>query len=118
MTLVSKIVIGAVAVAVIGAGGAAVLSGVFPTSKDTHPPCEELPTRTEADAALTGNQALAADIEALGDGISVVVGTPCPEGQDRALIQVTYGSGSEHEAIGDLLRHRDGFGVPVHLVEK
>ncbi|MEH1124997.1 hypothetical protein [Micromonospora sp. CPCC 206061] len=45
----------------------------------------------EADAALTRNQTLAADIEALGDGISVGLGTPCPEGQDRALIQVTYG---------------------------
>ncbi|HEX5595820.1 MAG TPA: hypothetical protein VFX61_07350 [Micromonosporaceae bacterium] len=118
MSLVSKIAISAVAVVAIGAGAAAVLGGVFPTSSDTHPPCEELPTAAEASAALTKNHSLATDIEALGKGISVEVGSPCPKGQDRALIQVTYGSQSEREAIGSLLARRDGFGVPVHLVEK
>lgn len=118
MTLASKIVIGAVAVAVLGAGGAAVFGGVFPMSENTHPPCEELPTRAEATAALDRNRTLVADLEKLGRDISVGVGTPCPEGQDRALIQVTYGSDKEHEAVGDLLVRRDGFGVPVHLVEK
>ncbi|MEV0609603.1 hypothetical protein AB0I61_24865 [Polymorphospora rubra] len=103
--------------AVIGAGAAATLGGVFPMSRDTHPPCEELPTAAVAATALTENRTLADDIEALGDGISVAVGSPCPKGQDRALIQVTYGSKSERDAIGSLLARRDGFGVPVHLVE-
>jgi hypothetical protein len=114
MRLASKIVIGAVAAAAIGT--AAVLGGAFPVSRDTHPPCQELPTTAEATAALTENRALADDIEALGEGISVGVGSPCPEGQGRALIQVTYGSRSERDAIGGLLSRRDGLGVPVHLV--
>jgi len=118
MSTVTKIALGVVVLAAIGAGGAAVFGGAFSTTKDDHPPCEELPTRAQADAALTKNRALATDIEALGKGISVGVGTPCPKGQDRALIQVTYKSDSEHEAIGDLLVRRDGFGVPVYLVEK
>ncbi|MEV8515390.1 hypothetical protein [Dactylosporangium sp. NPDC051484] len=118
MRLISKIVIGAVAVAVIGTGAAAALGGVFPMSSDTHPPCEQLPTAAEANAALARNQALAQDIEALGGGISVGVGSPCPKGQDRALIQVTYESKSERDAIGGLLTRRDGFGVPVYLVER
>ncbi|MEU2614565.1 hypothetical protein ABZ570_23745 [Micromonospora sp. NPDC007271] len=118
MSLVTKIAVGAVAVVAIGAGAAAVLGGVLPMSTDTHPPCEELPTAAEARAALSKNETLAADIEALGGGISVEVGSPCPKGQDRALIQVTYGSKPEREAIGSLLARRDGFGVPVHLVEK
>ncbi|MEV4465863.1 hypothetical protein AB0J51_19835 [Micromonospora echinofusca] len=117
MRLIFKIVIGVVAVAVLGAGAAAVL-GVLSMSSDTHPSCEELPTAAEATVALTRNQALAEDIEALGDGISVGVGKPCPEGQDRALIQVTYGSKSEREAVGRQLADRDGFGVPVHLVRR
>ncbi|MFG1955877.1 hypothetical protein [Micromonospora sp. NPDC048830] len=118
MSLVSKIAIGVVAVVAIGAGAAAALGGVFPTSTDTHPPCEELPTAAEARAALSRNESLATNIEALGEGISVEVGSPCPKGQDRALIQVTYGSKPEREAIGNLLLRHDGFGVPVHLVEK
>ncbi|MFI1194794.1 hypothetical protein ACH4T9_16260 [Micromonospora sp. NPDC020750] len=116
MSLLSKIAIGAVAVVALGA--AVALGGVFPTSTDTHPPCEELPTTAEASAALTRSGSLATDIAALGKGISVEVGSPCPKGQDRALIQVTYGSKSEREAISSLLARRDGFGVPVHLVER
>ena len=37
--------------------------------------------------------------------------------QDRALIEVTYDSSSERDAISNLLGNRDGFGVPVHLVQ-
>ncbi|MEV6927832.1 hypothetical protein AB0M46_25485 [Dactylosporangium sp. NPDC051485] len=118
MRLTSKIAIGAVVVAVIGTGAAAVLGGGFPMPGDTHPPCAQLPTAAEANAALARNQALAHDIEALGAGISVGVGSPCPKGQDRALIQVTYESKSERDAIGGLLTRRDGFGVAVHLVER
>ncbi|TDB82180.1 hypothetical protein [Micromonospora sp. KC721] len=118
MSLVSKIAIGAVVVVAVGAGAAAVLGGLFPMSSNTHPPCEELPATAEATAALTKNQAFATDIEALGKGISVDVGSPCPKGQDRALIQVTYGSKPEREAIDRLLARRAGFGVPVYLVEK
>jgi hypothetical protein len=118
LKLVFKIAIGAVAVVLISAGAAVGLGGVLPSSSDTHPPCEELPTVAEATAGLAANQALADDIEALGDGISVRVGMPCPDGQDRALIEVTYRSKSEREAIGRLLTHRDGFGVPVHLVKR
>ncbi|MFF3867773.1 hypothetical protein [Micromonospora sp. NPDC001898] len=116
MSLLPKIAIGVVAA--IAIGSAAILGGVFPTSTDTHPPCEELPTAAEASAALTRSESLATDIAALGKGISVEVGSPCPRGQDRALIQVTYGSKPEREAISNLLARRDGFGVPVHLVER
>ncbi|TDC83350.1 hypothetical protein E1193_08925 [Micromonospora sp. KC606] len=118
MSLESKIAICAVVVVTVGAGAAAVLGGVIPMSRNTHPPCGELPTTAEATAALTRNQAFATDIEALGKGISVNVGSPCPKGQDRALIQVTYGSKPEREAIDSLLARRDGFGVPMYLVEK
>ena len=76
MRPISKIAIGAVPVVVVGASAALVLGGMFPTSSDTHPPCEQLPTAAEATAALARNQALAHDIEALGDGISVEVGSP------------------------------------------
>jgi hypothetical protein len=118
MSLVSKITIGAVAVVVIGAGAVTLLGGVFARSTDTHPPCAELPTAAEARAALKGNEPLVTEIEALGTDISVAVGSPCPEGQARGLIQVIYGSKAEREAIGSLLGRRDGFGVPVHLVQK
>lgn len=118
MAQMSRITLGAVAAVVIGTGAAVGLGGVWPTSSDTHPPCEQLPTAAEADAALARNQLLVNDIEALGAGITVGVGRPCPRGRDRALVRVSFTSGSEHDAVAGLLARSDGFGVPVHLVEK
>ncbi|MGN9907777.1 hypothetical protein ACTMTJ_09505 [Phytohabitans sp. LJ34] len=98
--------------------GAIALSGVITRSGDTHPPCDQLPTVAVASERLAKNQDLANEIESLGNGVAVEVGKPCAAGQDRALISVAYETGSEREAISDLLTHRDGFGVPVHLVKR
>jgi hypothetical protein len=116
MKLASRIVIGVAIVTLAGVGGAAAFGGIFLPSTDAHPPCKELPTAAEATEGLAGNPALIRDIEALGDGVSIAVGMPCP-GQDRALIEVAYQSSRERESVGDLLGQRDGFGVPVHLVK-
>ncbi len=118
MAQISRITFGAVAAVVIGTVTVVGLGGVWPTSSDTHPPCEQLPTAAEAEAALARNQLFVNDIEGLGAGISVGVGKPCPRGQDRALVQVSFTSESEHDAVAGLLARSDGFGVPVHLVEK
>ena len=116
MKLAPKIAIGVVLAALLGAG-VLWFGGFLSSGGDTHPPCDQLPTEAEAASGLSKNQALANEIKALGKNTSVKVGKPCPAGQDRALIEVTYGSGSEREAINNLLGNRDGFGVPVHLVE-
>lgn len=98
--------------------GVIALSGVTAKSGDTHPPCEQLPTVAQAAEGLARNRALANEIEALGNGVAVEVDEPCAAGQDRALISVAYETGSERDAISDLLTHRDGFGVPVHLEKR
>lgn len=98
--------------------GAAHLNGFFPSSRDTHPPYDQLPTVAEATEALAGHQDLAEEIKALGNGIEVEVNKPCLDDPDRALIKVSYGSRSERNAIADLLSRREGFGVPVHLVKR
>lgn len=118
MKLVSKIVIGGVAALLLGVAALVLFGGMFSTSSDAHPPCDQLPTVAEATAGLASNPGLADEIKALGDGIAVEVGKPCSDRQDRALITVTYDSESEREAIGGLLARRDGFGVPVHLVKR
>lgn len=118
MKLTSKIIIGVVVVLLLVAG-VAFLNGWIPVStRDTHPPCDKLPTVAEATAALASHQGLAEEIKALGDGIAVEVGKPCPNDQDRGLITVSYRSTSERDAISDLLSNRDGFGVPVQLVKR
>lgn len=94
------------------------LHGLFPSSKDTHPPYDQLPPIAEVTEALDRHQGLAEEIKALGDGITVEVSKPFPEHQDRGLIMVSYHSKSERNAIADLLRQREGFGVPVHLVKR
>ncbi|MFD1436363.1 hypothetical protein ACFQ5F_15840 [Kroppenstedtia eburnea] len=114
----SKIIIGVVVGLLLVVGAFVLLNGWISVSSDTHPPCDQLPSVAEATAALASNQSLAEEIKALGDGIAVKVGKPCPEDQDRGLVMVSYGSRSERDAIADLLSRRDGFGVPVHLVKR
>ncbi|PCK72199.1 hypothetical protein PL1_0751 [Paenibacillus larvae subsp. larvae B-3650] len=117
MKSASKIIIGIVIGSLLVVGAVALLNGWIPVSRDTHPPCDQLPTVAEATAALASHQGLAKEIKALGDGIAVEVGKPCPDDQDRGLVMVSYASRSERDAIADLLSRRDGFGVPVHLVK-
>lgn len=115
MKLTSKVIIGVV-VGLLLVG--ALLNGLFSVSRDTHPPFDQLPTVAEATEALAGHQSLAEEIKALGAGIAVEVGKPFPDHPDRGLIMVSYRSRSERNAIADLLKQRDGFGVPVHLVKR
>ncbi|WP_350342967.1 hypothetical protein PRVXT_002236 [Proteinivorax tanatarense] len=116
MRITYKIII-AVAVLLVIVGAAA-LNGLFSSPKDTHPPYDQLPTVVEVTEALDRHQDLAEEIEALGDGITVKVGKPFPEHQDRGLILVSYSSRAERGAIGDLLKQSEGFGVPVHLEKR
>ncbi|GIN86166.1 hypothetical protein J6TS2_25520 [Heyndrickxia sporothermodurans] len=118
MKSATKIIIGIVVGLLLVVGAVALLNGWIPVSRDTHPSCDQLPTVAEATAALASHQGLAKEVKALGDGIAVEVGTPCPDDQDRGLVMVSYGSRSERDAITDLLSRRDGFGVPVHLVKR
>jgi len=113
-----KIIISVVACLIMIVGAVAFLRGWVPLSGDTHPPCGQLPTVAEATAALADHQDLAEEIKALGDGIEVEVGKPCPGNQDRGLIMVSYGSKAERDAIADLLSRREGFGAPVYLVKR
>ncbi|AST90137.1 MULTISPECIES: hypothetical protein [Sutcliffiella] len=113
----SKIMIGVVFLLLVVLAFA-LLNGWFPVSRDTHPPCEQLPTTAEATSALASNESLAEEIKALGDGITVEVGKPCNDDQERGLVLVSYSTKSERDAISDLLSRREGFGVPVHLVKR
>ncbi len=118
MKLKSKVVIGVAVAAIVVGMGAVVLYGVIPTSNDAHPPCDQLPTVAEATSGLAANRGLAEEIEGVGDGVTVEVGKPCSDGEDRGLVKVTYESSSERDAIRDVLMRGDGFGVPVQLEER
>lgn len=112
-----KIII-VVVVGLLLVGGVLLLNGWFSGSKDTHPPCEQLPSVDEAADALDNHQDLSEEIEALGDGITVEVGLPCSDDQSRGLVMVKYNSKAERNAIDGLLSQSNGFGVPVHLVKR
>lgn len=117
MKSTTKIIIGVVGLLLV-VGAVALLNGWIPVSRDTHPPCDQLPTVAEVNTALASHQGLAEEIKSLSDDITVEVGKPCSDDQDRGLVMVSYGSKSERDAIADLLSRRDGFGVPVHLVKR
>src|SRR5690625_4966385 len=99
MELVSKFIIGVsfVVVSLMIVGAVVLLNGGIPVSRDTHPPCEQLPTLKEATVALAENQVFAEEIQALGNGIMVEVGNPCLDEQDRGLVMVKYNLRSERD---------------------
>lgn len=119
MKSTSKIIISVIVGLLLLAGAFAFINGWITTSpKDTHPPCDQLPTVAEATAALDNHRNFAKEIEKLGDGIKVEVGKPCSDDQERGLVLVRYDSKSERDAINNLLSSSEGFGVPVHLVKR
>lgn len=118
MKLTAKIIISAAGL-LLCAGIFAVINGWIPSSpKDTHPPCEQLPTVTEATTALDNHEEFALAIERQGEGITVEVDRPCPDDQERGLILVKYALKSERDDINQFLSNSEGFGVPVHLVKR
>lgn len=97
----------------------ALINGWLPiSSKNTHPPYDQLPSVAEVTEALAKHRSFAKEIESLGENIQVEVGLPYSDGQDRALIQIKYKSKSEEEAIRNLIEISEGFGVPIHLVKR
>lgn len=115
-------VIGIVTALLLVIGIFVYLNGWIPLSpKDDHPPCDQLPTVSEVSESLENNQALAEEIQKLGNEITVEVGKPCKDDRNRGLIMITYGTKEEREKIGDFLSQLseiDGFGVPVYLVKR
>lgn len=106
-------------VMIIIAGVFAYTNGLFPIgSKDTHPPCNQLPSVKEATDALATHQELAEKIEAVHTDITVEVGKPCSGDETRGLVLVTYAKGKQRDAIHNILKVSEGFGVPVHLVKQ
>ncbi|MBS4222403.1 hypothetical protein [Lederbergia citrea] len=119
MKSTSKIIISVIVSLLLLGGSFAYINGWITASpKDTHPPCDQLPSIAEATVALENHENFAKEIEKLGDGIKVEVGKPCPDDQDRGLVQVSYNSKSERDAISELLSRSEGFGVPVHLEKR
>ncbi|WP_232699192.1 hypothetical protein [Brevibacillus daliensis] len=119
MKSTSKIIISVIVGLLLLVGAFAFLNGWITASpKDTHPPCDQLPTVAEVTVALDNHENFAKEIEELGDGIKVEVGKPCPDNQERGLVLVRYESKSERNAINNLLTHSEGFGVPVHLEKR
>ncbi|MBU5440326.1 hypothetical protein KQI42_20225 [Tissierella sp. MSJ-40] len=97
----------------------ALINGWLPiSSKNTHPPCDQLPSVAEVTEALADHKSFVKEIESLGRNIQVEVGLPCSDNQDRALIQIKYKSKSEEKAIRNLIEINEGFGVPIHLVKR
>ncbi|MFE7482167.1 hypothetical protein [Streptomyces sp. NPDC057552] len=119
MKSTTKMAIGGGIALVLVVAVAAVLfvRGMVGTSEAAHPPCDQLPAAAEVTRALAEHRALAEEITALGKGVGVGAYNPCSEKEDRGLIRVTYGSDSEQRAIQDLISTRDGFGVPLYVVE-
>jgi hypothetical protein len=108
------------ALVLVGGITVALVIGGFLGAGETvaYPPCNELPSVASADSALASHANFAAALTAVGPEVEVSVGTPCKDNADAALIQVTYKTKDQREAIGAIINTRDGFGVPVYLVKQ
>lgn len=91
------------------------LNGFFSKGKDTHPPCDQLPTVEETTDVLAEHEVFIKEIEALGEYIEVKLGRPCGEDQNRGLIKINYKTKPEYDAVRDFLTRSEGIGVPVYL---
>ncbi|WP_051196468.1 hypothetical protein [Jonesia quinghaiensis] len=110
------LIITAAAVIAVSVLALTLINGAFATRTFTHPPCNELPPVETVKTALLTHAEFAETIEAQGQGIRVAVGTPCMSPQEVGLIQVSYATDAELDAVDELLTQSNGFGVPVHLV--
>lgn len=117
MKLNFKVIIGIISILLI-ISVIAYINGWFSSSRDTHPPCNQLPNMAEASMALENHQHLADEIKALGDDITIEVLNPCGKDDNRGLIVVKYHSKSDRDAVRELLKNREGFGAPVHLEKR
>ena len=77
-----------------------------------HPPCETLPSRAEVSRAIEEHPVLAKQISAAGDGVQVLVGTPCDD-PDAAVVEVQVSNDQEESLVDKVLTASEGFGVPV-----
>ncbi|XBH21208.1 hypothetical protein V5R04_13460 [Jonesiaceae bacterium BS-20] len=110
-----SIAIAAIALLLV-TGGALVLAGVIPNaSVDTHPPCDQLPTMAQVEAAIAANPNIVAQLSNQGPGISVRADSPGCEGKDQFLISVSYKTDDEYAGIREVLEQSNGFGVPVAI---
>lgn len=89
----------------------------FAADDGNRPPCAQLASPAEVARALSAQHRFVEQIEAVGPGVTVVVGQPCPD-KRRALVSIRVRSGKEHDAVDRLLRDGDGFGVPAEIVEE
>lgn len=118
MQSTSKIIVSVIVCLLLLAGAFAYVNGYITASTYTHPPCDQLPSVSKATIALEKHRDFVQEIEKLGDGIQVEVGKPCLADQGLGLVQVSYNSKLERDAINNLLTRGEGFGVPVHLVKR
>ena len=81
-----------------------------------HPPCEQLPDRTDVVQAIAEHTSLVDQLTAVGDGVDVAVGTPCSD-PDQGLVMVRVATADEEASVREILGNSDGFGVPA-VVER
>jgi hypothetical protein len=99
-------------VGALAAGG--LLPGFGPQT--AIPPCEDLPSTTDAVDALEQRPAFVAALETIGPEVEVRVENPC-EGDERAVVTVYYQTHEQREAIHDVFNTSDGLGVPARVVQ-
>jgi hypothetical protein len=114
-------VVSAVVVAVIAVAALVILAvyGFFNRLVGggvAHPPCEQLPRRSQVAQAIDQHAGLVERLTAAGDGVEVIFGTPCSD-PDRAVVAVRVTTSKEEASVREILGHSDGFGVPA-IVEK
>lgn len=102
---------------IVGVGGVSL--GFVPMlgrQDSARPPCEQLPDKKSVADAVASHGDLVARIQEAGPGVEVDVATPCGDQPNRAIVRVTYTTGTERDGVDAVLRRAEGFGAPVELV--
>lgn len=114
----NKIIVGIVALVGLFLVFSVVNGLFFSTTKDAHPPCDQLPTLDEVKTSLDNNEAFIQEIESQGTDIVVEAANICEKEPNKGLVVVSYHTKEDHDNISKLLTKREGFGVPIYLEKK
>lgn len=95
--------------------GSTMLPSPLSKSKETHPPCDQLPTRAEAQKAIDEHPEYIGRIKAVSPTVTVRADSPGCEDPNRALVIITYANDDDLPRLEEVLVQNTGIGSPLYL---
>lgn len=108
--------VGLAAAALFTSGfGSTLLPSPLTKTGESHPPCDQLPTRAEAQKAIDEHPEYIGRIKAVSPTVTVRADSPGCEDSNRALVIITYANDDDLPRLEEVLVQNTGIGSPLYL---